>query len=139
MKYVLYQQQRNQNKVIDIPLVSLSLTLNIFHNFFLLFLFLILNRPILAGNDISNCYIFLLIIVTHNMDITHIIHRKKNKKTLWKMFSGTNFMEQDYSKNHLALVKTNRVSKYVIFVQKLCCSNYEYKKARVRNIVPSLY
>ena len=53
------------------------------------------------------------------------------------MFSETNFMKQDSSKK--ALVKTNHVFKYVLSVQKLCCSNYEYKKARVRNIVPSLY
>ena len=63
----------------------------------------------------------------------------KNKKTLRKMFSGTNYMEQDSSKNRSALVKTNRVSKFVLSVQKLCHSYYEYKKARVRNIVPSLY
>ena len=81
----------------------------------------------------------MLIIVTHNMAITHIIHWKKVKKTLRKMFSKTNFMEQDSSKNRLALVKTNRVSKYMLSVQKLCCSYYEYKKARVRNIIPSLY
>ena len=55
------------------------------------------------------------------------------------MFSETNFMEQDSSKNRLALVKTNRVSKFMLSVQKLCSSYYEYKKARVRNIVPSLY
>ena len=45
------------------------------------------------------------------------------------MFSETNFMEQDSSKNRLALVKTNRVSKYMLSAQKLCCSYYEYKKA----------
>ena len=55
------------------------------------------------------------------------------------MFSETNFMEQDSSKNRLALVKTNRVSKFMLSVQKLCSSYYEYKKARVRNIVPLLY
>ena len=81
----------------------------------------------------------MLIIATHSMAVTHIIHWKKVKKTLRKMFSETNFMEQDSSKNRLALVKTNRVSKYMLSAQKLCCSYYEYKKARVRNIVPSLY
>ena len=81
----------------------------------------------------------MLIIATHNMAVTHIIHWKKVKKTLRKMFSETNFMEQDSSKSRLALVKTNRVSKYMLSAQKLCCSYYEYKKARVRNIVPSLY
>ena len=55
------------------------------------------------------------------------------------MFSETNFMEKDSSKNRLALMKTNRVSKYMLSAQKLCCSYYEYKMGRVRNIVPSLY
>ena len=73
------------------------------------------------------------------MAITHIIHWKKIKKTLRKMFSETNFMEQDSSKNRLALMKTNRVSKYTLSAQKLCCSYNEYKMGRVRNIVPSLY
>ena len=54
------------------------------------------------------------------------------------MFSETNFMEQDFSKNRLTLVKTNRVSKYMLSAQKLCCSCYEFKKTRVKNIVPSL-
>ena len=54
------------------------------------------------------------------------------------MFSEINYMKQDSSKNRLALVKTNRVSKFMLSVQKLCCSYYEYKKA-VRNIVSSLY
>ena len=49
------------------------------------------------------------------------------------------FSETNYKKNRLALVKTNLVSKFMLSVQKLCCSYYEYKKARVRNIVPSLY
>ena len=48
------------------------------------------------------------------------------------MFSEINYMKQDSSKNRLALVKTNRVSKYVRSVQKLCCSCYEYKKDLVR-------
>ena len=51
------------------------------------------------------------------------------------MFSETNFMEQDSSKNRLTLVKTNRVSKYMLSAQKLCCSYYQYKKARVRNYI----
>ena len=48
------------------------------------------------------------------------------------------FSETNYKKNRLALVKANRVSKFMLSVQKLCCSYYEYKKT-VRNIVPSLY
>ena len=55
------------------------------------------------------------------------------------MFSETNYMEQDSSKNHLASMKISRVSKYMLSVQKLFCSYYEYKKARVRNIIPLLY
>ena len=43
------------------------------------------------------------------------------------MFSETNFLEQDSSKSRLALVKTNRVSKYMLSAQKLCCSYYKYK------------
>ena len=35
------------------------------------------------------------------------------------MFSETNYMEQDSTKNRLALVKTNRVSKYMHSMQKL--------------------
>ena len=80
----------------------------------------------------------MLIIVTHKMAIAYIIHWEK-KKTHWKTFSETNYMEEDSSKNRLALVKTNSVSKYIFSVQKLCCSCYEYKRARVRNTVPSLY
>ena len=64
---------------------------------------------------------------------------EKNKKILRKMFAETNFMEQDSSKTRLALVKNNHASKYMLSAQKLCCSYYEYKKARGRNIVPSLY
>ena len=64
---------------------------------------------------------------------------EKNKKTLRKMFPETNYMEQDSSKNRLASMKISRVSKYMLSVQKLCCSYYEYKKTRVRNIIPSLY
>ena len=66
----------------------------------------------------------MLIIVTHNIAImllqTHIIHWKKLIHR--KMFSETNYMEQDFTKNSLGLVKTNRVSKYMLSVQKLCCS-----------------
>ena len=55
------------------------------------------------------------------------------------MFPETNYMEQDSSKNRLASMKISRVSKYMLSVQKLCCSYYEYKKTRVRNVIPSLY
>ena len=55
------------------------------------------------------------------------------------MFPETNNMDQDSSKNRLALVKTNRVSKYMLSAQKLCCSYYEYEKARVRDIVASVH
>ena len=43
------------------------------------------------------------------------------------MFPETNYMEKDSTKSLLALVKTNRVSKYMLSVQKLCCSWHKYK------------
>ena len=55
------------------------------------------------------------------------------------MFSETNYMKQDSPKNRLALVKSNRVSKYMLSVQKLYSSYYKYKKVQVRNLVPPLY
>ena len=61
----------------------------------------------------------MLITVTHNMAITHIIHWKKNLKTLRKMFSETNYIKEDASKNRLVLVKTNRVSKFMLSVKKI--------------------
>ena len=36
-------------------------------------------------------------------------------------------MKQDSTKNHLALAKTNRVSKYTLSVQELCYSWHKYK------------
>ena len=38
------------------------------------------------------------------------------------MFSETNYMEQDFKKNRLALLKTNRVFKYMLSMQNLFCS-----------------
>ena len=38
-----------------------------------------------------------------------------------------NYMEQDSTKNRVVLVKTNRVSKYTISVQKLCYSQDKYR------------
>ena len=35
------------------------------------------------------------------------------------MFSQTNYEEQDSTKNHMILAKTNLVSKYTLTVQKL--------------------
>ena len=49
-----------QKDVIDIVLVSLLLTLNIFYNFFLLFLLLTPNRSPLAGKYSSNCCILIV-------------------------------------------------------------------------------
>ena len=142
MKYVLSQQYKHQNKVIDIVLVSLLLTLNIFHNFFLLFLLLNLKRSLLAGNDSSNCYIFMLIIVTHKMAImslqTHIIHWKKLKKLIAKCFPK--------------LIIWNKILqkivwlwwKLIVFLNThFLCKNYAVHniniKARIRIIIPSLY
>ena len=36
-------------------------------------------------------------------------------------------MEQDSTQNRVALVKTNRVSKYRLSMQKLCYSQHKYK------------
>ena len=38
------------------------------------------------------------------------------------MFSQTTYVDQDSTNRHLALAKTNRVSKYTLFVQNLCYS-----------------
>ena len=43
------------------------------------------------------------------------------------MFSQTNYMEQDSTKNHLTLAKTNRGSKHTLSVQKLCYLKHKYK------------
>ena len=43
------------------------------------------------------------------------------------MFSQANYMEQDSTKNHLTLAKINRISKYTLFVQKLCYLEHKYK------------
>ena len=68
--------------------MSLLLTLNLFRNFFLLFLLLKLKRSLLAGNYSSNCHVFMFISVLHNMAImslqTHFIHWKKFKKLIEK-------------------------------------------------------
>ena len=68
----------------------------------------------------------MLISVSHSMAMlslqTHIIHWRKLKKVCGKMYSQTNYMGQDSAKNHLALAKTNRVSKYTLSVLKLCNS-----------------
>ena len=47
---------------------------------------------------------------------THIIHWRKLEKTYREMFSQTNYVEKDSTKNHLALAKANRISKYTLFV-----------------------
>ena len=57
---------------------------------------------------------------------THIIHWRELDKTHGEMFSQTNYMEEDSTKNHLALdkilqknkalTKANRISKYTFFV-----------------------
>ena len=64
-----------------------------------------------------------LISVSHSMAImslkTHIIQWRKLKKNHRKMFSQTNYREQDSTKNHMILAKTNLVSKYTLTVQKL--------------------
>ena len=46
------------------------------------------------------------------------------------MFPETNFMEQDFSKNCLALVKTNRVSKYMLLGR-----NYAVHTMNIKRLV----
>ena len=66
----------------------------------------------------------MLISIPHVMAImslqTHIIHWRKLKKTARKMLSQTNYTEQDSTKNHVTLTKTNRVSKHTLSMQRLC-------------------
>ena len=45
---------------------------------------------------------------------------KIKKKANRKMFSQTNYLEEDSAINHLTFGKTNRVCKYTFSVQKLC-------------------
>ena len=42
------------------------------------------------------------------------------------MFSQTYDMEQDATKNHLALARINPVCKYTLSVQKVCFSYHKY-------------
>ena len=43
------------------------------------------------------------------------------------MYTQTNYMEENSTKNNLPLAKTNRVSKYKLPVLKLCYSQHKYK------------
>ena len=43
------------------------------------------------------------------------------------MFSQINYIKHDSTINHLALAKTNHVSKYTLSVEKLCYSLHKYK------------
>ena len=54
------------------------------------------------------------------------------------MFSQTNYMKQDSTKNHLTFEKTNLVSKYTHSLLKYAIHNINIK-ARVKNIIPSLF
>ena len=73
---------------------------------------LTLSRSRLARNGSSDCY-----VTQHGYNTYRSL--EKNKKTFRKMFSETNYMEQDSSKNRLASMKISRVSKYMLSVQKL--------------------
>ena len=53
------------------------------------------------------------------------------------MFSQTNYMEQDSTKNHLTLGKTNRVSNRDFCAK--CMPFIAYTKIRVKNIIPLLF
>ena len=71
----------------------------------------------------------MLIIVTHNMVITHIIHWKKIKK-LRKIFCETNFIEKGSSKNRLALVKTSHFSKYMLLRRNYAVHTMNIKRLK---------
>ena len=62
----------------------------------------------------------------------------KNFKIYCKMFSETNYMEQDSTENRLAWVKINRFSKYTISMPNYAVHNINMN-ARITIIVPSLY
>ena len=53
---------------------------------------------------------------------------EKINKTLRKMFPETNFIEQDSSKNRLAFVKTNRVSKYMLLRRNIAVHTMNIKR-----------
>ena len=52
---------------------------------------------------------------------------KLKQKNGFLMEKACNYMEQDSTKNCLALVKNNRVSKYLLSVQQLCYPQHKYK------------
>ena len=52
---------------------------------------------------------------------------KLKQKNGFLMEKACNDMEQDSTKNRLALVKNNRVSKYLLSVQQLCYPQHKYK------------
>ena len=52
---------------------------------------------------------------------------KLKQKTGFLIKITCNYMEQDSTKNRLALMKTNRVSNYTLSVQKFCYSQHKYK------------
>ena len=56
----------------------------------------------------------------------------KKTKTDRNMFSQTNHMEQDSTKNHMTLAKTNRISKYMLSVQKLWYLQHKCKGSSKR-------
>ena len=64
--------------------------------------------------------IVILFCGSHSMAIMslqiHIIHWIKLEKSHREMFPQTKCMEEDSTKNHLALAKANRISKYTLFV-----------------------
>ena len=49
------------------------------------------------------------------------------EKVVFLLKNTCNYMEQNCTKNRAALVKTNRVSKSMLSMQKLCCSQHKYK------------
>ena len=83
---------------------------------------LTLSRSPFAHNDSSNCY-----ITQHGYNTYCSL--EKSEKTLRKMFSETNYMEQDSSKSCLASVK-------LIVYLNICfpCKNYVVHTMNIKRL-----
>ena len=84
----------------------------------------------------------MLISVSHSMAImslqTHIIHWRKLKKIHRKMFSQTNYMKQDSTKNIWPWRKLFVFLNTCVLCNSDAIQNINIK-ARVKNIIPSLF
>ena len=115
-------KKRHQNHVIDFVLVSLLLTLNIFH-FFLVFLLLTINRSMFFGILGWNLvvthkelhYNFMLFILLFQWAFTNSESTRKHQNNVGNMFQ-VNSEETSRHATHLVLVSLlltlNRRQKY---------------------------